>query len=74
MSLLPIYYNSNRLTPKRRKKKKISEKELKSIREHDKFLFKMGIYKKRKPLKSLKIERSEKSDSCLRERKTYIRI
>ena len=63
MSLLPIYYNSNRLTPKRRKKKKVSEKELKSIREHDKFLFKMGIYKKRKPLKSLKIERSEKSDS-----------
>ena len=27
--LLPIYYNTSRLTPKRRKKKKVSEKELK---------------------------------------------
>ena len=43
MSLLPIYYNSNRLTPKRRKKKKVSEKELLLIQEHKKFLKKMGI-------------------------------
>ena len=45
MSLLPIYYNSNRLTPKRRKKKNVSEKELRLIQEHEKFLKKMGVGK-----------------------------
>ena len=43
MSLLPIYYNSNRLTPKRRKKKNVSEKELRLIQEHEKFLKRMGV-------------------------------
>ena len=51
MSLLPIYYNSNRLTPKRRKKKNVSEKELRLIQAHEKFLKRMGIDPnyKRKP-------------------------
>ena len=40
--LLPIYYNTTRLTPKRRKKKKVSEKELKLRLEHEKFLLRMG--------------------------------
>ena len=48
--LLPIYYNTNRLTPKRRKKKKVSEKELKLRLEHEKFLLRMGYDKNRKPL------------------------
>ena len=43
--LLPIYYNTSRLTPKR-KKKRVSEKELRLIQEHEKFILKMG-YKKR---------------------------
>ena len=52
MSLLPIYYNSNRLTPKRRKKKNISEKELRLIQEHEKFLKRMGVGKYIPPLKT----------------------
>lgn len=48
--LLPIYYNTCRLTPKRRKKKKVSEKELKSRLEHEKFLLRMGYDKNKKPL------------------------
>ena len=48
--LLPIYYNTSRLTPKRRKKKKVSEKELKSRLEHEKFLLRMGYDKNKKPL------------------------
>ena len=43
--LLPIYYNTCRLTPKRRKKKKVSEKELKLRLEHEKFLLRMGYDK-----------------------------
>ena len=48
--LLPIYYNTTRLTPKRRKKKKVSEKELKLRLEHEKFLLRMGYDKSKKPL------------------------
>jgi len=48
--LLPIYYNTCRLTPKRRKKKKVSEKELKLRLEHEKFLLRMGYDKNKKPL------------------------
>ena len=58
MSLLPIYYNSNRLTPKRRKKKNVSEKELRLIQEHEKFLKRMGVGKYIPPLKT---ERPQKS-------------
>ena len=58
--LLPIYYNTSRLTPKRRKKKKVSEKELKSRLEHEKFLLRMGYDKNRKPLPP-KTERPQKS-------------
>ena len=58
MSLLPIYYNSNRLTPKRRKKKRVSEKELLLIQEHEKFLKRMGVGKYIPPLKT---ERPQKS-------------
>ena len=58
MSLLPIYYNSNRLTPKRRKKKNVSEKELRLIQEHEKFLKRMGVGKYIPPLKT---ERHQKS-------------
>ena len=48
--LLPIYYNTCRLTPKRRKKKKVSEKELKLRLEREKFLLRMGSDKNKKPL------------------------
>ena len=50
--LLPIYYNTSRLTPKRRKKKKVSEKELRLIQEHEKFLKRMGVGKYIPPLKT----------------------
>ena len=50
--LLPIYYNTSRLTPKRRKKKNVSEKELKLIQEHEKFLKRMGVGKYIPPLKT----------------------
>ena len=55
--LLPIYYNTSRLTPKRRKKKKVSEKELQARLEHEKFILKMGYKKGLK--KSLKITEYE---------------
>ena len=55
--LLPIYYNTTRLTPKR-KKKKVSEKELRLIQEHEKFLKRMGVGKYIPPLKT---ERPQKS-------------
>ena len=56
--LLPIYYNTSRLTPKRRKKKKVSEKELQARLEHEKFILRMGYKKGLK--KSLKITEYEK--------------
>ena len=55
--LLPIYYNTTRLTPKR-KKKRVSEKELRLIQDHEKFLKKMGVGKYIPPLKT---ERPQKS-------------
>ena len=54
--LLPIYYNTTRLTPKR-KKKRVSEKELRLIQEHEKFILRMGYKKGLK--KSLKITEYE---------------
>ena len=41
MHLLPAYWNTN--NPKKRKKKKLSAKMQESIREHEKFLAKMGV-------------------------------
>lgn len=54
--LLPIYYNTSRLTPKR-KKKKVSEKELKSRLEHEKFIMRMGYKKDLKPMKITQVEK-----------------
>ena len=56
--LLPIYYNTSRLTPKRRKKKKVSEKELLLIQEHKKFLKRMGVGKYIPPLKTERLQKS----------------
>ena len=41
MHLLPAYWNTN--NPKKRKKKKVSAKIQESIRQHEKFLAKMGV-------------------------------
>ena len=41
MHLLPAYWNTN--NPKKRKKKVVSAKMEKSIRQHEKFLAKMGV-------------------------------
>ena len=41
MHLLPAYWNTN--NPKKRKKKKQSAKMQESIRQHEKFLSKMGV-------------------------------
>ena len=41
MHLLPAYWNTN--NPKKRKKKKVSATQQESIREHEKFLAKMGV-------------------------------
>jgi hypothetical protein len=41
MHLLPAYWNTN--NPKKRKKKKVSAKMQESIRQHEKFLAKMGV-------------------------------
>ena len=41
MHLLPAYWNTN--NPKKRKKKKQSAKMQESIRQHEKFLAKMGV-------------------------------
>ena len=71
--LLPIYYNTCRLTPKRRKKKKVSQKELKLRLEHEKFLKKMGVKKVTRKERELLNARwsSEKTDSEV-ERKKHI--
>ena len=41
MHLLPAYWNTN--NPKKRKKKKVSAAQQESIRQHEKFLAKMGV-------------------------------
>ena len=41
MHLLPAYWNTN--NPKTRKKKKVSAAQQESIRQHEKFLAKMGV-------------------------------
>ena len=44
MHLLPVYFNSSKLNSKR-KKRKLSQKEIQSRKEHEKFLKKMGVKK-----------------------------
>jgi len=44
MHLLPVYFNSTNLSSKR-KKRKLSQKEIQSRKEHEKFLKKMGVKK-----------------------------
>ena len=56
--LLPIYYNTCRLTPKRRKKKKVTEKEKQLILKHEKFLLKMGYRKNSPPPKTERVYES----------------
>ena len=41
MHLLPAYWNTN--NPKKRKKKKVSAAQQESIRQHEKYLAKMGV-------------------------------
>ena len=41
MHLLPAYWNTN--NPKKRKKKKLSAAQQEGIRQHEKFLAKMGV-------------------------------
>ena len=66
--LLPIYYNTSRLTPKRRKKKKVSEKELLLIQEHKKFLKRMGVGKYIPPLKTERLQKSVPSLEIIEEK------
>ena len=57
MHLLPAYWNTN--NPKKRKKKKQSAKMQESIRQHEKYLAKMGVdpnyVRKATPLKTERV-------------------
>ena len=59
MHLLPAYWNTN--NPKKRKKKKVSAAQQEGIRQHEKFLAKMGVdpnyVRKAAPLKTERLSK-----------------